>query len=147
MIIHPNPMERQSPGHWEDSKLGKVSVRPFLVNFGQHRKRWAIYQKRGKSPVFISRHITEEQAVVSAQTLANRLYRQLTHRKGKVKTKKALEEIYVTPDARAQMMQMMAKLILLSNHPDPSPERMQARKAILIVESAFEQFKVQTSKE
>lgn len=141
MLVHPNPMEKaDKPGYWEDSKLGKVSVIPYMLNYGNHRKRWGVYYKRGKTPVITSRHITEEQAVVSAQTLANRLYRQLTKRKAKQKSAKVVGEIYVTPDAKAQMMQTMAKLIAMANHPDPSPQRVLARKAIGVVESAFEHF-------
>lgn len=92
MLVHPNPMERTQSDHWEDTKLGRVFVRPFTLNYGNHRKRWAVWSSRRKGGAlsFSSRHITEEQAVVSAQTLANRLYLQTTNKKKKVKALRTL---------------------------------------------------------
>lgn len=85
MLVHPNPMERQKDGSWEDAHTGLVQVRFYMLNSGIHRKRWAVYHRKNKKAPFElqTRHITPEMAVVSAQTLANRIYRQLKKKKRK----------------------------------------------------------------
>lgn len=76
MIVHPNPMTKLKNGDWEDTHLQKVRVQPQTLNRKNHPQRWVVYTIHGKLKklAYVSRHITEEQAVVSAQTLANRLY-------------------------------------------------------------------------
>jgi 3-dehydroquinate synthetase len=135
MLVHANPMTQIESGYWEDMKLNRVFVRPILVNYGNHRKRWVVYHRRtkGKSLSYISKHITEAQAVVSAQTLANRLYRQITERKDK--TGKLSPTLHIQPEDKTKLTQKLNQIITQANQAESSNERWRARKILQMLES------------
>jgi hypothetical protein len=135
-------MIQQNADTYVDEKLGVVSTKFYMINRGNHRKRWGVYVKRARHQELHSRHITLEAAVVEAQTVANRMYLELERRRGKrIPKVKALGEIYVTVDDRTQMMQKLIKAINVSNQTEDSKERRAARKAVGVMQAALDNFK------
>jgi hypothetical protein len=88
MIFHPNPMIRHRTGYWADKHFDTVIVKPISINTSKNPVRWVVFRKSARDTLLTqSRHITEEQAVVEAQRIANRLFK--TRSKAKKKGSKA----------------------------------------------------------
>ena len=109
MIFHPNPMVDLKSGIWEDSHLKVIVVKRVLINNSKNPVRWVVFRRNSRNVLLrVSPHITMEKAVVEAQTLANRLYKQ--HLSNKRKAKKSPRKALDTATLTAQRDRIMTTL-------------------------------------